>query len=325
MCRSVHVPDLNPVMAHAASTVALCVVPLASPLRLDLYLHQLFPHLSRRQIPELFASGDIIVNGRRAKKSERVSGKEDMVLGGQACRAVFASQLPANPHLSLTIAYQDTALFVVDKPAFTATLALRFDETDTLANALLARFPELVHVGGVRDAGLLQRLDRDTSGLVLGAHTQAIWQALQAQMQAGGIEKGYLALVAGEVKPTSGTIDWALSGRSKHSQRVTVNSQSHGSYVTAWRVDRRYCAYTLLDVTIRQGFRHQIRAHLAAMGHPIVGDRRYNGPVLPGLTRHFLHAHCLSFRHPVTARAVCIKSQLPADLRQPLSRIKEDL
>lgn len=289
--------------------LSLTVLSLPQPLRLDLYLHQLFPHVSRRDLAQLFEGKTILCNHRPAKKSDRVIGKEELTFTSVAAQQILTTRLAPHAAIDVFPIYEDDYLFIVDKPAGIATVPQNFLDTETLAGGVLARWPAVQGVGRTPfDCGLLQRLDRETSGVVLGAKTQAVWNLLWKEMSGGTIKKGYLAVVAGEVATESGTIDWPLTSRSKHSTRMRVDTHRHGPHVTHWRVHTRGPHTTLLEVTITQGARHQIRAHLAALGHPILGDTLYGGPPLPGTTRHALHAHTLSFRHPSSKTLLEIKS-----------------
>ncbi|MGZ6123691.1 MAG: RluA family pseudouridine synthase, partial [Myxococcales bacterium] len=201
---------------------------------------------------------------------------------------------------------------------------LKPGEKGTAANALVGRFPELAGVGpSPREGGLVHRLDTDTSGLLLAARTGAAHAVLRAQFAARTVEKGYLALVEGEIH-AGGEIALPLLHDPRDPRRMQAASDpqyaaEHGARaaVTRFLPLERKAGFTLLEVEIPTGVMHQIRAHLAFIGHPLAGDALYGGPALPGLSRHFLHAARLAFAHPDGSR-VRYQSPLPADLASAL-------
>jgi 23S rRNA pseudouridine1911/1915/1917 synthase len=205
---------------------------------------------------------------------------------------------------------------------------LKAGETGTAANALVGRFPELAQVGpSPREGGLVHRLDTDTSGLLLAARTGAAHALLRAQFSARAVEKGYLALVAGEIH-AGGEIALPLLHDPRDSRRMQAASdptyaEEHGARpaVTRFEPVERRGGFTLLEVEIPTGVMHQIRAHLAFIGHPLAGDALYGGPALPGLSRHFLHAARLAFAHPDGSRAR-YESALPPELASTLRELE---
>lgn len=304
--------------------LSFSALPLREPLRLDLYVHQLFPHVSRTQLSTVFRNRGILLGDHAAKKSEQIRGKEQLHILSTVSPLFLTHHLSANPKLPLSIIYEDDYLFVLDKAAGIATTPQHFLQTNTLGNAALCPWPFLETVSpNPLDLGFLQRLDQGTSGLVLGAKDRKTWLVLKHLMQTGKIEKIYIALVMGLVREDR-SIHWKISSQSKHAERVRVETDKTGLHVTAWKILERKGDHTLLRISIRQGARHQIRAHLAALGHPVVGDLLYGGGSLPGLGRHFLHAHELSFLHPVTEERLVVQSPLPAELstqlQHPLNR-----
>jgi 23S rRNA pseudouridine1911/1915/1917 synthase len=201
-------------------------------------------------------------------------------------------------------------------------------EKGTAANALVGRFPELARIGpAAREGGLVHRLDTDTSGLLLAARTEAAHAMLRAQFSARTVEKGYLALVAGEIH-AGGEIALPLLHDPRDPRRMQAASdpdyaQEHGARpaVTRFLPLERRSGFTLLDVEIATGVMHQIRAHLSFIGHPLAGDALYGGPHVAGLSRHFLHAARLAFAHPDGSRAR-FESPLPPDLADALTSLK---
>lgn len=294
--------------------VRVSVLPLSPPLRLDLWIHHLFPQVSRTRLKQVFEDGGVLLNARPALKSARISGKEEITLLPSVARVFYLDHLLPNVDIPLDIVYEDAHLFVLNKPTGIDTIAQSLEDQDTLANAAVAKWPTVTAIGTPFEAGLLQRLDRDTSGLVMGAKTEMAWQAARALMTQGKIEKGYLALVSGNMAAdcgNTGVIRFHLASRSKHSRKVSVDPTREGHYITQWKVTSIHGDVSRLEVTITQGFRHQIRAHLAAMGHPIVGDILYGGPLLTDISGHYLHAHRLTFRHPITGQPLVLESPMP--------------
>ena len=230
------------------------------------------------------------------------------------------------PDLPIRIVHADAFVVVADKPAGMPSHPLKPGEKGTAANALVGRFPELASVGPqLREGGLVHRLDTDTSGLLLAARTEAAYAMLRAQFTARSVEKGYLALAQGEIH-AGGEIALPLA---HDGPRMTAISdpeyaEAHGARpaVTRFTPVERRGGFTLLDIEIPTGVMHQIRAHLAFIGHPLAGDSLYGGPLLPGLDRHFLHASRLAFAHPDGSRAR-FESPLPPDLSAALAALGE--
>jgi 23S rRNA pseudouridine1911/1915/1917 synthase len=231
------------------------------------------------------------------------------------------------PELPIRIVHADAHVVVADKPAGMPSHPLEPGEQGTAANALVGRFPELASVGpSPREGGLVHRLDTDTSGLLLAARTEAAHAMLRAQFSARTVEKGYLALVGGEIH-AGGEIALPLLHDPRDPRRMQAASDpdyaaAHGARpaLTRFVPLERKGGFTLLDVEIPTGVMHQIRAHLAFIGHPLAGDALYGGPQLPGLSRHFLHAARLAFAHPDGTRAR-YESPLPADLASVLAAL----
>ncbi len=227
----------------------------------------------------------------------------------------------------LRIVHADGQVVVADKPAGMPSHPLKPGETGTAANALVGRFPELASVGPApREGGLVHRLDTDTSGLLLAARTDAAHALLRAQFAARTVEKGYLALVAGELH-AGGEIDVPLAHDPHDARKVRAASdpewaEAHEARPASTRFTPalRRAGFTLVDVEIATGVLHQIRAHLAFIGHPLAGDALYGGPELPGLSRHFLHAARLAFAHPDGSRPR-FDSPLPEDLASVLEAL----
>ncbi len=276
----------------------------------------------RAAIKTAFAAGEVRVSGRRARASDSASPGALVVL-----------ELPERPgpplpddDLRLSVLAVGEGWLAADKPAGVATHPLRAEEGGTLANAVAARYPECAEASpDPRDGGALQRLDMDTSGCVLFARSREAWSALRAQLTARTLEKRYLALAAGRVA-SGGVLSVPLAQRAGRvvavpdPDRPPKSTGKPREAETRYEVLRTFEAYTLLDVQIITGVTHQIRAHLAYLGHPVAGDLTYGGPELEGLDRHFLHAAALGFERPEGGRAR-VESPLPAALREVLERL----
>lgn len=284
--------------------------------RLDRAVARLFG-VSRARAMEWIAEGRVRVEGKRAPKGAPVGA------GARVSVDLPPPDAPApQPDLPIRIVHADAWLVVADKPAGMPSHPLKPGETGTAANALVGRFPELTQVvegQAQREGGLVHRLDTDTSGLLLAARTPAAHAALRAQFSSKQVEKGYLALVAGEIH-AGGEIDLPLAHDPQDARKVRPASDptwaaEHGARpaLTRFTPLERRGGFTLVEVEITTGVLHQIRAHLAFIGHPLAGDALYGGPELPGLSRHFLHAARLGFVHPDGSRAR-YESPLPPEL-----------
>jgi len=293
-----------------------------APDRLDKAVARLFG-VSRGRAMDWIAEGRVRVDGLRAPKGTPVAA------GARISVVRPPPDQPApQPELPIRIVHADDCLVIADKPAGLPSHPLKPGEKGTAANALVGRFPELAHVGpSPREGGLVHRLDTDTSGLLLAARTEAAHAMLRAQFAARTVEKGYLALVAGELH-AGGEIALPLLHDPRDPSRMQAASDpdyaaEHGARpaVTTFTPRERRGGFTLLDVQIATGVMHQIRAHLAFIGHPLAGDALYGGPPLPGLSRHFLHAARLGFLHPDGSRAR-FESPLPAELQAALEKLQ---
>jgi 23S rRNA pseudouridine1911/1915/1917 synthase len=292
------------------------VLPPGSSGRLDRAVADLLG-LGRAVVKAAFLAGEVRCDGRRARASEPAR---------PGARVVLEVASPAGPPVPedwapLHVLLEAPRLLVVDKPAGVATHPLRSGEGGTLANAVAGRYPECAQASPEpREGGAAHRLDVETSGCVIFARDRAAWEAIRAQLAARTLEKVYLALVAGRVA-AGGTISVPLAQRSGRSIPVLDPDRSpHGAgrprdAVTHYEVRRALPAHTLVEVRIETGVMHQIRAHLAHLGHPVVGDAVYGGAAarVHGVERHALHALRVGFERPEGGRAV-VESPWPRDL-----------
>jgi 23S rRNA pseudouridine1911/1915/1917 synthase len=289
--------------------------------RLDKALAAAFPSLSRTQIQRLIEAGAVALDGRVAKASYRLAAGERVVV--RVPPTVPSTLVPEA--IPLSVVYEDETLLVVDKPAGMVVHPAPGHARGTLANALLGLDldgpgPE---VGPAHRSGLVHRIDRDTSGLLVVARDDAALRNLQAQWAARTVEKAYLALVRGAPREPAATIEAPIGRDPRHRQRMAVVGAGRPA-ATTYRVVERLPGATLLECRISTGRTHQIRVHLASIGHPVVGDALY-GSREPDLGRPFLHATRLGFRHPRSGEPVAFESPLPAELQAYLERRRGDV
>lgn len=284
--------------------------------RLDRFLLNTYPWLDRATAEELLAAGRILLNGRPAKKGAKLAPGDAL-----ECRDIpEPADLRLQPNLALPLAvlFEDACVLALDKPAGQPTHPLRFTETNTLANALIARFPALADIGENRlFPALLHRLDTQTSGLVLAAKTPAAYANLRAQFRRFTVQKHYTALVHGRVEKP-GVLETPLTHQTRTPCKMAVvrnpdkvSQNDCFAAKTSWVPLETGREFSLLDVTIYTGVTHQIRCHLAAAGFPIAGDTLYGSPL--AAPRHWLHAARLICTHPVTGRSLDLACPLPAD------------
>ena len=295
--------------------------------RLDRALTAAVPELSRMQWQRLIREGLVTVDGERARPSYRIIGGEQLV--ASVPEVVEASvQAEAIP---LDVRYEDSDLIVVNKPAGMVVHPSLGHEGGTLVNALLAHCPDLGGVGGERRPGIVHRLDKDTSGLIVAAkHDHALWY-LQNQFKQRTVAKVYLALLNGTLQPPEAIIDAPIGRDPRHRQKMAVVPMTRGDArpaQTAYRALTYYGAgsdgqaYTYAECRPQTGRKHQIRVHLAYVGFPVVGDLLYGRRKDPlALSRHFLHAAELSFRRPSDDEELHITAELPEDLQAALARL----
>jgi 23S rRNA pseudouridine1911/1915/1917 synthase len=260
--------------------------------------------LSRSQAKRLFEGGSVRRNGRRADKGELVVEGDTIEFQEEES----SSEAWPDPEVEFRIRYEDTHLVVVEKPAGVPSHPLMPGEMGCLANGLLAQYPEMAHIGyDSRQPGLVNRLDNDTSGLMLAARTQPAFAALRAMLETGRIDKTYLALTLRPVKAQ--LIELPLAPSPRHRSRVEVSSLGRVA-VTEVIGSRASGHYYLVEARAEKAYRHQVRVHLSAVGAPIVGDSLYGGE--PG-ERHYLHAARMHFTHPMRGTPMDIEAPLPLD------------
>ena len=293
--------------------------PEHAGVRLDTYLASQFEGWSRARLKRLIENEDVLVNGKTAKPSYKLREQDEI----EVELVAPATEAFAPENIPLEIVYEDETLVVVNKPAGLVVHPAAGNPSGTLANALAYHFQQLP--GSSARPGIVHRLDRDTSGLLVVAKTETALENLSDQFRDRTVFKSYVALVHGRMASDSGKIDQPLARDPSNRTRMAVVRAGRQA-LTLYRVRRRFERFTLLDVELKTGRTHQIRVHLAWLKHPVVGDEVYGGgrdntiqdPQLRArvrnLKRHFLHAEKLGFTHPATNQFMKFESPLPAEL-----------
>lgn len=292
-----------------------------SGLRLDRYVAQTVPDLSRSLVQKLLERGLITVAGQVPKASYRVQ------LGDQVLVRVPAAE-PAEVNaeaIPLTIVYEDADVIVVDKRAGMVVHPAHGHRSGTLVNALLAHCPDLAGIGGELRPGIVHRLDKDTSGLIIIAKNDSAHRKLQEQFKTRSIHKTYVALVEGLLAVPHGIVDAPIGRDPQHRQRMAVLSRGGREARTVYCAQEYFAQHTLVEAEPVTGRTHQIRVHFSFIGHPVAGDRVYGfrKQTLP-LARHFLHAARITFALPTSGRQVEFVSPLPSDLAMVLRLLRRD-
>jgi 23S rRNA pseudouridine1911/1915/1917 synthase len=285
--------------------------------RLDVAVARLCD-ISRAQAQRLIDEG-MVSDARRLR-----SKAGDKLEGGETLTIVMPPPVAATPvpeAIPLDILYEDAHLLVVNKPAGMPVHPGPGHASRTLVNALLAHCPDLPGIGGVQRPGIVHRLDKDTSGLIVVAKTERAHNDLAAQLKDRSMGKTYLALVEGRLKQPEAMIDAPIGRDPNNRRRMMVRTSSSGEMrdaQTSYRVRQQFRDCALVEVTLHTGRTHQIRVHFASIGHPVVGDVVY-GHKSPLVARQFLHAWRLAFRHPVDGREMAFEAPLPDDLEAALT------
>lgn len=293
-----------------------------SGARLDLFVARALPHLSRTRVQSLVEQGYIQVNQRRAKASTRLEPGDSVTVSEPIPEP--APILPESASVLLDIVFEDQQLLVINKPAGLVVHPAAGHERDTLVDALLARHIPLGAAPDGDDArrpGIVHRLDKDTSGLLLVAKTAEAMLGLTQQFQAHTITKRYLALVEGHLPVPEGAIDAPVGRDQRQRQRMAITAQHGREAQTLFWVEQEFSRFTLLRVQIITGRTHQIRVHFAAIGHPVAGDSLYGRTQRPAPPRLFLHAAELRFIHPTSGQELSFSAPLPPDLQDFLATL----
>ncbi|MDP2675461.1 MAG: RluA family pseudouridine synthase [Dehalococcoidia bacterium] len=284
--------------------------------RLDVFLSRAVAGLSRSRARRLIDDGLVTVDGTPERPSYSLPGGAHVTAKLPPPEAAQ----PAAERIPVTVIYQDEDVIVVDKPPGLTVHPAPGHPSGTLVNALLALAPELADVGDKIRPGIVHRLDRDTSGLLVVARTERARAGLTRQLKQREVSKTYLALVQGVPKPPQGTIEAPIGRHPRNRKKMAVIAGGREAE-TRYRLRETVDGFALLEVEPVTGRTHQIRVHLAAIGHPVVGDAVY-GKRSELVGRQFLHAWRLAFDLPSSGRRVEFESPLPADLRAALARLR---
>ena len=285
--------------------------------RLDVYLAKVHPDRSRASWQKLIEDGTVAVNGIPARVSTRLSNGDAVEILERPDREDVAEEPPL-----LCVVYEDPAIVVIDKQPRVVVHPGPGHLTGTLVDALVARYPEIRRVPGPGRPGIVHRLDKDTSGLMVVARTPDALTELQCQMQERTIEKRYLVLVEGAISDERGLIDLPIERDMVKRQQMAVQVEGKPAR-TYFSVLERFDGFTYLEAKPVSGRTHQIRVHFAFIRHPVAGDRMYGSARGPnGLGRQFLHASELSFDSPLTGERQTFHVPLPADLENCLSWLR---
>ena len=288
--------------------------------RLDLFLREKIPQLSRSRIQKAIKDGQVKVNGLIARPGQKLKPQEVVEISVEEKAAT--SDLEAQP-IELEVIYEDEQILVINKPFGLVVHPGAGLTGGTLANGLIFYYPEIKEVGSPLRPGIVHRLDKDTSGLIVVARTQAAYNSLRQQFEDRTVEKIYLGLARGRFKEKEGIIDLPVGRHPALRQKMSVKSKKPRVALTRYEVLREFRHSTFLALKPLTGRTHQLRVHLAAIGHPLVGDSRYGqtqGNRRQQERRLFLHAFRLSFRHPLSGEKVEFESPLPPALEARLER-----
>ncbi len=315
---------------HAEDENFVSLTADSSGERLDRYLAAHLPDRSRSEVQRWIQAGLVLVNGEPVKASHRLEAGDDIWIEVPPPESYSVEPEP----IPLDVRYEDDDLLVVNKPAGMVTHPAPGHMHGTLVNALLHHIPDLKGIGGVERPGIVHRLDKDTSGLLVVAKNDVAHRFLQEQFKERTVEKRYLALVFGFLTPRRGRIEAPIGRDPRHRQRMAVVPPGKGrEAVTEYVVLKYYreaitthrLPFTLTQASPKTGRTHQIRVHLAYIGHPIVGDKVYGHRKQPlPLGRHFLHAGYLRFRRPRDGEWVEVEAELPDDLQRVIDMLVEE-
>ncbi|HEY3115494.1 MAG TPA: RluA family pseudouridine synthase [Chloroflexota bacterium] len=293
------------------------VAPWGEGQRLDAYLSRFLSERSRAQWQRLIETGIVTLNGLATRPSARLSPHDRLEIRPVAPAAL----LEPDPSILLDIVYEDPALVVINKPPGLVVHPAPGHQDGTLVHALLARFPALHDPSGQQRPGIIHRLDKDTSGLMVVGKTPEAVADVQGQMKLGQVEKHYLLLVTGEVPDDRAVIEVPIGRDRQHRQKMAARTDGRASR-TEFRVLERFRGYTLVKADLASGRTHQLRVHFAYIRHPVAGDSVYGSGRGPeGLRRQFVHSAELSLTSPATGERLNLFCDLASDLAQVVANL----
>jgi len=286
--------------------------------RLDVFLSKKLKGLSRSQLQKMIGKEKAMVNGVIRRSSCKLREGDEV----EICYDFLGEETIVPEDIPVEILYCDDHIIIIDKSSGMVVHPGAGRSRDTLVNAILFLFPGIEKVGPAQRPGIVHRLDRDTSGVMVVARTEKAYKELQRQFKSREVDKRYTGLVWGRISQKEGKISWAIGRHKRHGERISVKTKKPRSAETLYQVEKEYKDFTLLAIRPITGRTHQIRVHLSASGHPIVGDQRYgvrNAKVR--CPRLFLHSSSLSFFHPDSGDRVEFQSPLPHELEGFLAKI----
>ena len=292
--------------------------------RIDAWLSANVPDLTRNAAQRLLTEGMVLVNGKPPKKNYKISAGDAVIV-----TIPDIAEVPLVPqNIPLDIVFEDEDVVVVNKPRGMVVHPAPGHPDGTLVNALMYHCGDsLSGVGGEKRPGIVHRIDKDTSGLLIVAKNDAAHLALSAQLSDRSLSRVYRAVVVGNLKQDSGTVDAPIGRHPNDRKKMAVTHQNSRNAVTHWSVLERYRGYTHVRCKLETGRTHQIRVHMAHIGHPLLGDEVYGHAKLPekGLVGQCLHAKELQFIHPRTGESVHLDTELPDYFKEVLTRLGQEI
>ena len=290
--------------------------------RLDIWLARQLPEISRSRIKQLIRAGLITINTRASKESHRIKSGERIEVNIPPPRPaeLMAEKIPLN------IIFEDDALIVIDKPAGLVVHPAPGHHSGTLVNAVLHHCPDLSGIGDELRPGIVHRLDKDTSGVIVVAKTEKAMKLLANQFKQREIHKEYLAIVQGILSPSSGVIKTMIGRHATDRKKMTAAPRKGRPAITRYATLETFGNFSLVRLCPETGRTHQLRVHLAYARHPVIGDMQYGRRLTRDLprevSRQMLHAHKIHFRHPVTGRDMEFSAPLPGDMERLLNYLR---